>query len=268
MNDRPTIYDRQMLLSGARRNVVLDLSEVQRYGSDSYGDADYVSVYGMRPADWYAAGVRLLGRTAVECTRDKLADAIGRDIAAVAGSAPGRREMLVIDLFAGSCNTLYWVLRHLPAARGSGFELDTTVFQLTRQNLAALSSPIEIANIDYVAGLDGVTVSSDRMIIVFVAPPWGDALDQTSGLDLRRTSPPIADIVDLLIDRFPQNRLLLAVQVYETVDAVSLAELEPRFDWSVTRIYDLNEAGLNHGILLAARGWIPSPMTPDQTFCL
>ena len=27
---------------------------MQRYGRDSYGDIDYVSVYGMRPADWYA----------------------------------------------------------------------------------------------------------------------------------------------------------------------------------------------------------------------
>jgi hypothetical protein len=46
-------------------------SEVPRYfGSDSYGDPDYVSLCGMRPADWYSEGVRLLGRTAVECTRD------------------------------------------------------------------------------------------------------------------------------------------------------------------------------------------------------
>jgi hypothetical protein len=53
------------------------------------------------------------------------------------------------------------------------------------------------------------------LLIVFIAPPWGDALDPTSGLDLRRTTPPIAEIVDLLVHRFPQNRLLLAIQVYE-----------------------------------------------------
>jgi hypothetical protein len=81
-------YDRELLLFGAKRYAVLELSEVQRYSHDSYGDIDYVSIYGMRPADWYAKGVRLLGRTAVECTRDVLGDAIGKDVGAL--STPER----------------------------------------------------------------------------------------------------------------------------------------------------------------------------------
>jgi hypothetical protein len=116
-----------------RRDAVLELWEVQRYGSDSFGDADYVSVYGLRPADWYGRGVRLLGRTAVECTRDALADAIGKDVARVAASVPAAARALVVDLFAGSGNTLYWLLRHLPGARGVGFESDAGVFRLTRK---------------------------------------------------------------------------------------------------------------------------------------
>lgn len=76
--EQGSIYDRRLLLGGAKRNAVLELWEVQRYGIDSYGDADYVSIYGMRPPEWHAKGVRLLGRTAVECTRDRLRDAIGR----------------------------------------------------------------------------------------------------------------------------------------------------------------------------------------------
>src|SRR5215471_2329422 len=71
MKDQAPLYDRQLLLLGAKRNAVLDLWEVRRYGSDSYGDEDYVSIYGMRPADWHGRGARLLGRTAVECTRDR-----------------------------------------------------------------------------------------------------------------------------------------------------------------------------------------------------
>lgn len=35
--------------------------EVQRYGTDSFGDPDYVSIFGMRPRDWHARGIRLLG---------------------------------------------------------------------------------------------------------------------------------------------------------------------------------------------------------------
>src|SRR5678815_5179179 len=126
------IYDRELLLSGPKRNATLELWEVQRYGSDSYGDSDYVSIYGMPPADWYARGARILGRTAVECTRDGLGDAIGRDVAAIATKSPPTSRTLVIDPFAGSGNTLYWLLHHLPDARGIGFESDAGVSRLTK----------------------------------------------------------------------------------------------------------------------------------------
>jgi len=256
-SDESPIYDRQLLLAGVKRNAVLELWEVQRYGSDSYGDIDYVSVYGMRPADWYARGVRLLGRTAVECTRDRLGDAIGKEVAAVAATAPPAAGLLVIDPFAGSGNTLYWLLRRLPGARGLGFELDAAVFQLTRRNLAALALPIDIVNTEYASGLTEASVAADHLLITFIAPPWGDALSKTSGLDLRRTTPPIAEIVDALLLRFGRNRLLCAIQVYETVDPASLAELKPRFDWSSLRVYGFNAPGENHGVLLGTRGWAP-----------
>jgi hypothetical protein len=254
---RPATYDRQLLLDGARRNVVLELWEVQRYGTDSYADADYVSVYGMRPADWYAAGVRLLGRTAVECTRDVLGNAIGKDIAAISARAPRTRGVLVIDPFAGSGNTLYWILRQMPDARGLGFEMDTTVFELTQRNFAALGLPIEIMNADYLSGLARMPLTTDRLIVAFVAPPWGDALSRTAGLDLRRTTPPVTEIVDAVFDRFRGYPLLCAIQVYETVDPESVLELKRRFDWSTIGLYHLNPPGQNHGVLLGTKGWAP-----------
>jgi hypothetical protein len=250
-------YDRQLLL-GEKRNQLLELWEVQRYGIDSYGDPDYVSIYGMRPAEWYAKGIRLLGRTAVECTRDKLGDVIGKDVALTVVTAPVARSRLLIDPFAGSGNTLYWMLRHLPGARGLGFELDAAVFQLTWQNLKAIALPIDILNADYKTGLNEQSVNVDELLTTFVAPPWGDALEKASGLDLRRTVPPIIDIVDVILGRFTENPLLFAVQVYETVHPGSLAELKTRFNWSALRVYDLNEPGQNHGVLLATKGWIPS----------
>ena len=254
MNDQRPLYDRALLLLSAKRNAVLELWEVQRYGSDSFGDTEYVSIYGLRPADWHAKGARLLGRTAVECTPDRLGDAVGKDVAAVAArSVPA----LVVDPFAGSGNTLYWLLRHLPCSRGVGFESDAAVFGLTRHNFAALALPIDILNTDYLSGLAGVSVVSDELLIVFIAPPWGDAFDRTSGVDLRRTTPPITEIVDFLLYRFSQNRLLCAIQVYEIVLPVSVTELRGRFDWSTLRIYDLNMPGQNHGILLGTKGWAP-----------
>src|SRR5262245_32555562 len=122
------MYDRQLLLLGPKRDSVLDLAEVQAYGRDSYGNADYVCIYGLRPAEWYAKGIRLLGRTAVECTRDELADRIGRDVASIAGSWVSDKRPVLIDPFAGSGNTLCWLARHLSVAHAFGFELDPAVF--------------------------------------------------------------------------------------------------------------------------------------------
>lgn len=80
---------------------------------------------------------------------------------------------------------------------------------------------------------------------------------KTYGLDLRRTTPPITEIVDLVLHAFAYNPLLCAVQVYETVTPASLAELKSRFDWSGLRVYGLNAPGENHGILIGAKGWTP-----------
>jgi hypothetical protein len=246
---------RQLLLQGAKRNAVLDLTEIQQYGTESWGNPDYVCIYGLRPVDWYGRGIRILGRTTVECTRDELADKIGRDIANVA--KPLATGALVLDPFAGSGNTLYWMLRHLPGAHGLGLEQDPMVFQLTSRNLAILNLSIEVSNLDYKTGLSAVAMAKDQLLIAFIAPPWGDALDKHRGLDLRRTTPPITEIVDFLISIAGRNPLLCAIQVYETLEPASEAELVPRFSWSAKRIYGLNAPGQNHGLFMGTRGWAP-----------
>jgi hypothetical protein len=63
--------------------------------------------------------------------------------------------------------------------------------------------------------------------------------------------------VDFLLQRFPQNRLLCVIQVYETVLSTPMAELRARFDWSTQRSYELNAPGQNHGILIGTKGWAP-----------
>src|SRR6185436_852046 len=115
-SEGPLIHDRQLLLHGDKRNQVLELAEIRRYGSDSFADPDYVTIYGLRPDEWHARGVRLLGRTAVELTRDRLAERIGRDIAAAMRGLARSTGTLVIDLFAGSGNTLFWIVRQIAGA--------------------------------------------------------------------------------------------------------------------------------------------------------
>jgi hypothetical protein len=255
-NAQSRVYDRALLLHGSRRNEMLTLAEIEQYGLDSFADADYVSIYGMPPREWYRHGIRLLGRTAVECTRDALGDRIGLDVASVAERMPST-QLVVIDPFAGSCNTLFWILRHLPNSEGIAFESDQQVFELTHRNLATLDQRIELVDGDYVRLLEECRVPEDRGIVAFVAPPWGTALDEVQGLDLRRTTPPITDVIERIARQFPKHKTLFAMQVYEKVSATSLSEVQTRLDWTELRIYDINEKGRNHGILLGTNGWAP-----------
>jgi hypothetical protein len=137
--------------------------------------------------------------------------------------------VLAIDPFAGSGNTLFWIMRHVPRARGIGFERDAQLFELTTRNLAILGLPLEIRRADYAQALHELRVPADQLIIAFIAPPWGNALDASAGLDLRRTEPPVSEIVDLLAQRFP-NPILWAIQVYETIVPASLTALTSRFE--------------------------------------
>jgi hypothetical protein len=246
------VYDRWFLL-GEKRNELLALWEVQQYGRDGFGDPDYVSIYGLKPDEWYERGVRILGRTAVECTRDRLADLIGRDIAAVARTAPA--SPTVVDLFAGSANTLYWIKRRVGARRAIGFEVDDAVFELARRNIAIMGLGIDLRHDGYQHGLQALGEPGEDPVIVFVAPPWGHALSEGSGLDLRRTQPPVAEVIDVTTAAFGSHRLLFAIQVFQTVEPGSLAEVTARFPWSALKVYDVNAPGQNHGLLLATQGW-------------
>jgi hypothetical protein len=259
--DPGLFHGRQLLLLGAKREAVLDLSEVLRYGIDSYGDQDHVCVYGMPPRDWYAHGIRLLGRTAVECTVDKLGRSIAGDISVLVRSARTAPEVVVIDPFVGSGNTLYWIQRLLPGSRCLGFEASSAVFRLTQLNLAKLGADIGILNTGFAAGLTGADAPPGALVIAFVAPPWGRALDPVAGLDLRRTQPPVGEVVDLVIQRFPGHPLLIAVQVYERTDPGSVDELDDRVEWSDLHQYELFSAGQNHGLWLGTTGWAPGSAT-------
>ncbi len=254
-SERARRYDRAFLLSPAKRNQVMALWEVQQYGLDSFADADYVHLYGLSPAEWYRRGIRLLARTTVECVRDSLGDLIGQDAARAIHPSPPAAPFVVIDPFAGSCNSLYWLLRHMPGARGIAFELDPTIFELTTHNIAALDQPIELLHGDYRTLLPAYRFSAVHRLIVFVAPPWGDALNALTGLDLRRTQPPVIDIIDFFESLYSKLPILYVTQVHQHVEPDSLAALTRRFEWSEGHIYDINQEGMKHGILLGRQRW-------------
>jgi predicted RNA methylase len=255
-NASSPVYDRALLLHGSKRNEVLTLAEIEQYGLDSFADADYISIYGMSPREWYRRGIRLLGRTAVECTRDALGNRIGLDVASVATRMPSN-QLVVIDPFAGSCNTLFWILRHLPNSEVIAFESDPKVFEHTYRNLATLGQKIELVHGDFARLLGQRRLPEDRGIVAFVAPPWGTALDELEGLDLCRTAPPINEVIEQIARQFSRHNLLFATQVYEKISAPSLTQIQTQLDWTELRVYHINEKGRNHGVLLGTKAWAP-----------
>ena len=138
-----------------------------------------LSIYGLRPAEWYARGIRLLGRTAVECTRDVLADQIGRDIANLIASVSKRTSVTVFDPFAGSCNTLSrFSHSYVPSSEGLAFEVDPQVFEVTNRNISGLDRRIALRHGDFLANLASLDLPTGHALVAFVAPPWGRALEQ------------------------------------------------------------------------------------------
>ena len=53
-------YDRDFLLSPEKRNQIVELWEVEKYGRDCFNDPNHVHLYGMPPKEWYERGVRIL----------------------------------------------------------------------------------------------------------------------------------------------------------------------------------------------------------------
>ena len=96
---------------------------------------------------------------------------------------------------------------------------------------------------------------AEDLLIVFVAPPWGHALSEGSGLDLRRTQPPVAEVIDVTTDVLGDRKLLFAIQVFQTVEPDSLGAVTARLPWSALKVYDVNAPGQNHGLLLGTWGW-------------
>jgi hypothetical protein len=248
-------YDRDFLLSPAKRNQIVELWEVEKFGRDSFGDPGAVSLYGMTPAEWHARGVRILARTTLEAVRDPLGDRIGEDVAHVAAGAPPDSVFGVVDPFAGSCNGLFWILRHLPGAEGLGFEFEQAIFDMSARNIASLGASIRLVHGDYCKLLGQHRFPGARRIVAFLAPPWGDALSAEAGLDLGHTKPPIEKIIDDFERIYPSNPILYVTEVHERLVPEPLAALRTRFEWSELHVYDIPGPTGRHGVLLGTVRW-------------
>jgi hypothetical protein len=91
--------------------------------------------------------------------------------------------------------------------------------------------------------------------VAFLAPPWADALNAETGLDLGRTKPPVDDIIDDFERVYPNSPILYVVEVHERMVPEPLAAFRTRFEWSELNIYDLPGPTGRHGVLLGTKRW-------------
>jgi len=181
-------------LLGPKRNQTLTLDEVRDAGLVFFNDPEGLAYYGMPPSDWYARGIRILGRTSIEATPDITAAPIARTVAKTVGPPAG-----VVDLFAGSGNLMLHIARAL-GAPALGMEVDENVHAHTEANFARLGlEGVEVRHADWESFFDApVDVPTS---VYVVSPPWGEGFSFAEGLDLTRTSPPVPHILDTIAAR-------------------------------------------------------------------
>ncbi|WP_224392807.1 class I SAM-dependent methyltransferase [Pseudonocardia sp. ICBG1293] len=139
-------------------------------------------------------GLRIFGRTAIECSVDSYAVSLADELAARyskrfgAAATPG----FVADLFCGSGNIAYHIGRHL-AVPTHAVELDPLIHRATQHNFSLVEVDIDLVHGDYQELLRTLAPRSPHDIYI-IEPPWGPAYTE-QGLDLTATSPPVPDIL-------------------------------------------------------------------------
>lgn len=180
-------------LLGPSRTRTLAGHELMEVGRLVYGDADQMSLYGVPSSRMAERGLRLLGRTAIECSVDAYSAAVADRVAGCCPGAPAPEPgAFVADLFCGSGNMGFHLGRRLGLAVHAS-DLDPLVHDHTRHNLTALGIDIDLQLLDYRDMLGKLGAASPQDTYV-VEPPWGPAFTPL-GLDLAATSPPVPQIL-------------------------------------------------------------------------
>lgn len=239
-------------LLGPKRATVLTVDEIREASRALYGDPEHLRIYGMPPDAFTARGIRILGRTAVECTTDPHATAIAEGVEAQM-RALGVRRWSVVDLFAGSGNLLYHLAARTSADPVLGFERDPDIFALTRANLVAVGSRARLHLGAFEDELRAERIPADRPCVVCLHPPWGRGFRFDAGLDLRRTDPPTPDIVEAVEARLPEHALFLLHHIHERMVEASVEAVTRGWRIHVRRVTGGSPPGMNSAYLICSR---------------
>jgi hypothetical protein len=225
---KPYLDVRREYLTPPLSTRKLGLREVRRAaGRLGNGDRNDLRLFGMSTVAWYALGIRIVGRTVIEATRDPQAVFLARAVAAtLRAGAHEVRE--VIDPFVGSGNVLYHLVKETRASHGVGIELDPVISRLTTHNFDVMRRRMRLrgTEIRIQAGdwSQSGAFTGEHSTLFYVSPPWGDAFSAT-GLDLRATEPPIMEILGQIEQSTGDGSVFAAIATFPKVVEESVREV-------------------------------------------
>lgn len=179
-------------LLGPLRDQPLTTDQLCEAGRVICGRPESLSLYGVPAPELTARGLRVLGRTALECTKDPHPAVLAELLAELL--PPPHRRPMVADLFCGSGNIGHHLHRRLGHPVHAA-EHDPLVYAATRHNLDRLDSAVTLHRADYRRLLTALPAHSESDTYV-LDPPWGATAFTPDGLDLTRTAPPLPEILD------------------------------------------------------------------------
>ncbi len=215
----------------------LRLRDVRRAAERLSGDPNDLRLFGMSTLVWYMLGVRILGRTAIEATRDPQARFVGWAVAETLRQHDYKIQT-VIDPFAGSGNSLYHLMKATSAPLGIGIEADAEIYRRTKSNFDVLQrwkrlrgSHVDIRHGDW---SDYRSFLGDQATLMHLDPPWGDAFNR-DGLDLRVTHPPILHILSDIARSKGPAPVFVAISTMPQVVQESVEEIRANHRTFATR---------------------------------
>jgi 16S rRNA G966 N2-methylase RsmD len=196
-------------LIGAARTRVLTGDELVQASRLIYGCPEVLSVYGVPAPQMTGRGLRLLGRTTIECSVDSHCAEFAEAFAVHLDNEPQVTPGFVADLFCGSGNFGWHLGKRLDLPVFAA-ELDPTVYAATQRNFQIMGISVHLSHTDYRDLLNNLPAHRPGDIYI-VEPPWGDALTER-GLNLEATAPPVPEILTAIRASRTSQPCLIVVQ--------------------------------------------------------
>jgi 16S rRNA G966 N2-methylase RsmD len=247
----PQIKDiRNELLSS--QNRVLSLDEILLVSRSYYGDEGLLSLFGKKPKSFYKMGIRILGRSAIECSIDAHSIGMAKSIKKLKRAFFPREEAVILDLFLGSGNLLYHAAKALGFPPAIGIENNREIYTHTKNNLKIMGDKCQVFFGNSLNYIKKMNFPDNKPLIVLIAPPWGQALSFEDGLDLLKTSPPVDEVIASVKHTFSKQRLIFVIQTYEKLVKNSVKCITDQFAFANEEIIPSISSGLNTGLLVCS----------------